>query len=154
MKSDVSGFPAGLARNPILPILVSFPIACFSGALATDIAYAGTANIMWADFSAWLLAAGNLMGVLAAIVGIIGLVTERRMRSRRPDWSFAIGGLIVLVLAFFNNLVHSRDAWTSVVPTGLALSAVTVVVMLITAWLSSVVAKRYGAAMQQSGACP
>jgi uncharacterized membrane protein len=154
MNRDAPRAAVGLARNWILPILVSFSVACFSGALATDIAYAGTANMMWADFSAWLLAAGMLMGVLAAIVGIIGLMAKRRVRSQRPDWSFVIGGLIVLVLAFINNLVHSRDAWTSVVPTGLALSAVTVVVMLITAWLSSAMTKRQAADVQHSGVHP
>jgi len=48
----------------------------------------------------------------------------------------------VLVLAFFNNLVHSRDAWTSVVPTGLILSALTVAVMIVTAALGLVLARR------------
>jgi uncharacterized membrane protein len=41
------------------------------------------------------------------------------------------------VIALFNNFVHSRDAWTSVVPVGLELSALTVFVMLVTAWLAS-----------------
>ncbi len=46
-----------------------------------------------------------------------------------------IGNLIVLVLALFDEFVHSRDAWTSVVPTGLILSALIVIVMLVTTWL-------------------
>ena len=45
--------------------------------------------------------------------------------------------LIVLVLAFFNNLVHAADGWTSVVPWGLTLSALTVLVMLVTGWLGA-----------------
>lgn len=39
------------ARHPIHPMLVPFPIVCFVGALATDIAYRRTAEIMWADIS-------------------------------------------------------------------------------------------------------
>ena len=34
-----------------------------------------------------------------------------------------------------NMLVHSRDAWTSVVPTGLILSALVVLILLFTGWL-------------------
>ena len=45
------------------------------------------------------------------------------------------GNAVVLVLALFNSFIHSRDAWTSVVPTGLMLSAITVLVMLFTGWL-------------------
>lgn len=122
------------AGHPILRILVSFPIACFCGALVTDITYAMTAKMMWADFSAWLLAGGIILGVLAAIAGLVSLVTHRRELAARQVLPLVIGSLVVLVLAFFDNLVHSRDAWTSVVPAGLALSAVTVIVMLVTAW--------------------
>jgi uncharacterized membrane protein len=55
-----------------------------------------------------------------------------------------IGNLIVLVLAFFNNLVHTRDAWTSVVPTGLILSLVTVLILPITGWLGWALVYRHG----------
>ena len=40
-----------------------------------------------------------------------------------------IGNVVALVLAIVNMFVHSRDAWTSVVPTGLILSAATVVIL-------------------------
>jgi len=46
-----------------------------------------------------------------------------------------IGNVVVLVLALFNSFVHSRDAWTSVVPSGLILSALTVIVLLFTGWM-------------------
>lgn len=133
MNSDRSGIVARRAWHPLIVILASFPIAGFSGALATDIVYAGTANMMWADFSAWLLAAGIFMGALAALVGLIDMIAAHRA-GQRPAWGLALGCLLVLILALFDNLVHSRDAWTSVVPGGLILSAITVVVMLITAW--------------------
>lgn len=138
MNIENPGSATRIGAPPILRVLVSFPIACFPGALATDIAYALTADMMWADFSAWLLAAGMFMGVLAAIVGLVDIVAHRRRWSPRAALTLVIGSLFVLILAAFDNLVHSRDAWTSVVPFGLALSAVTVAVMLITVWFSSV----------------
>jgi uncharacterized membrane protein len=137
MNGDIPRSTARMGGHPILLVLASFPIACFSCALATDIAYARTANMMWADFSAWLLAVGILMGVLAAIVGLVALIARRRGSARVPALPVAIGSAVVLILAFFDNLVHSRDAWTSVVPAGLALSLVTVVVMLITVWIGA-----------------
>ena len=50
----------------------------------------------------------------------------------------------MLILALFNSLIHSRDAWTSVVPTGLTLSAITVLVMLFTGWLGWAMVYRHG----------
>ena len=137
MNSDLALYPVRVAAHPVVRILAAFPIACFSAALATDIAYAASTNIMWADFSAWLLAGGMAFGVLAAIGGLIDAIRNRHARARGPVATIALGGLVVLALALLNNLVHSRDAWTSVVPLGLVLSAATVAIMLITAWRSS-----------------
>ena len=151
MNSDLTGVPTRTAGHPLLRILVSFPIACFCGALITDIAYAMTANISWADFSTWLLAAGMLMGVLAAIVGLADLLGNRRLRRPRSVPVAVIGSLLVLGVAMLNNLVHSRDAWTSVVPEGLALSAVTVVLIVLTVWFSSGTVYRNRIVVQPSG---
>jgi uncharacterized membrane protein len=52
-----------------------------------------------------------------------------------PGWAYALTTLILLILATFNMLIHTRDAWTSVVPWGLALSVATVVLLLITTWI-------------------
>jgi len=133
-----------IARHPIHPMLVPFPIVCFIGALGTDVTYWLTAEMMWADISAWLLLVGLIMGVLAGIAGLIDFLGNRLIRSQSPAWPHMIGNLIVLVLAFFNNLVHTRDAWTSVVPTGLILSLVTVLILPITGWLGWALVYRHG----------
>lgn len=116
-------------------MLVPFPIVCFTLALVTDIIYWRTSYLMWAEFSAWLLLAGMIFGVLAAVFGAIDLFSSREIRARGPAWPHAIGNAVALALAFFNNLVHAADGWTSVVPWGLTLSALTVLVLLVTGWL-------------------
>jgi uncharacterized membrane protein len=135
---------AQIARHPIHPMLIPVPMVCFVGALVTDIAYACTAEMMYADFSTWLLLVGIVFGVLAAIAGLIDFLGNRLIRQTRPAWPHLIGNSVVLVLAFFNNLVHTRDAWTSVVPTGLILSILTVLVLPVTAWLGREMVFRYG----------
>jgi uncharacterized membrane protein len=126
---------ARIATHPIHPMLVPVPIVCFIGALITDITYWVTAEIMWADFSAWLLVVGVIIGVLAAIAGFVDLMSNRSIRALAPAWPHAIGNVVVLVLSFFNVLIHTRDAWTSVVPTGLILSIIVVLILPITGWL-------------------
>jgi uncharacterized membrane protein len=122
-------------RPPLHPTFVSFPIACFVGTLLTDFAYWRSAEMMWADFSAWLIAAGVVLGWLAAILGIIDLVGRRYALPSDRIWAYAIGHFVVLVLATVNMLVHTRDAWTSVVPWGIGLSAITVVILILTHWI-------------------
>jgi uncharacterized membrane protein len=133
-----------IAGRPVYPMLVHFPVACFIGTLLTDITYWRTAEMMWADFSAWLLAVGVVLGVLAAVVGLIDLFADRRFRGHGAAWLYAAGNLLALVLSFFNLLVHSRDAWTSVVPTGLTLSAVVTVILVLTGWVGWPAGYRYG----------
>lgn len=120
--------------QPIHAMLGQFPFVCFIGALVTDIVYSRSPDIQWANFSAWLLFFGLAFGVLAAIAGIVDFARHRNVREQAPAWPHSIGNAVVLLLALWNNFVHSRDAWTSVVPTGLILSALTVIVMLVTAW--------------------
>lgn len=141
---------ASLAGHPIHPMLVPFPIVCFTLALVTDIIYWRTSHLMWAEFSAWLLLAGIVFGALAALFGAIDFA-RREVRARRPAWPHAIGNVIVLILAFFNNLVHAGDGWTSVVPWGLALSALTVVVMLVTGWLGASLVHIHGVGVRNDG---
>lgn len=126
---------ARVAGHPIHPMLVPFPIACFVGTFLTDIAYAETANMQWANMSAWLLTAGLIFALLAAIAGFIDFLGDRRIRNLRAVWIHAGGNAAALILAIFNAFIHSRDAYTSVVPAGLVLSALTVLILLVTGWM-------------------
>jgi uncharacterized membrane protein len=119
---------------PIHAMLVPFPIVCFTGALLTDITYSNSPQVQWANFSQWLLAFGFIMGLLAAIFGLIDFLSAGRARPR-IGWIHLVGNAIVLVLALINNFVHSRDGWTGVVPTGLTLSVITFLLMLVTGFL-------------------
>ncbi|MBV8924159.1 MAG: DUF2231 domain-containing protein [Bradyrhizobium sp.] len=125
-------------------MLVPVPIVCFIGALLTDITYCATAEMMWADFSAWLLVVGLILGVLAAIAGLTDFLSNRLIRAQAPAWPHLLGNLVVLVLAFFNVLIHTRDAWTSVVPTGLILSVITALILPATGWLGWSMVYRHG----------
>jgi uncharacterized membrane protein len=116
---------------PLQRLFVPFPFVSFSLALATDIVYWQTVNLMWQNFSSWLLFAGLLFGALAILAAIIDLIrpSTRLLRRSLPE---VLGFVIVLVLAFINSFVHAGDGWTAVVPTGLALSAATFVAILLT----------------------
>ena len=62
-----------------------------------------------------------------------------------------LGNILVLVLSTFNALIHSRDGWTSVVPTGLVLSTIVVLILLITGWLGWSMSYRHGAGVMVEG---
>jgi uncharacterized membrane protein len=142
-----SPFPrstAKIAGHPLHPLLVPVPIACFVGTLLTDIVYWRTANMLWADMSAWLLSAGLLVSVLAVIAGMVDFFGDRRIRALHTAWAHGLGNGVALLLEIVNAFVHSRDAYSSVVPTGLVLSAVSVAILGVTAWFGGELVYRHG----------
>jgi uncharacterized membrane protein len=125
-----------IGRRPLYPLLLAFSISCFIGTLVSDIAYWRTADVVWADFSDWLVTAGVIVGYVTLIVALIEIVILRSGRLHRPNWLYAIGMIVALILATFDMLVHTRDAWTSVVPWGAVLSVLVVVIVLIASWMT------------------
>ena len=125
-----------LGGVPVHAMLVPFPIVCFTGALLADLAYVASAgNYQWANFAEWLLAFGELTGALAALFGLIDLFSTPRASRPRAAWFHFAGSATILTLGLFNNLVHTRDGWTGVVPTGLTLSVLTVLALIVTGFL-------------------
>lgn len=115
-------------RRPLFPGLMSFSASCFLLTLIFDIAYAESANMMWESASVWLLTIGLITGGVFVVVGLI----EAFGFGRWPTMTLRIGYAIALILSLFNAFVHSRDAYTSVVPTGLALSTAVALVLFAT----------------------
>lgn len=136
--------PQPLDRSSIFLTLVQFPFVCFTLALLTDIIYWQTAYLMWSEFSAWLLLIGIIMGSLGLLVGVIAALAPRTDDALHIDWAHIGTLLVVLILAFFNNLVHARDGWTSVVPWGLILSALTVLIIFAPPWLTTTLKANFG----------
>jgi uncharacterized membrane protein len=140
---------AKIGGHPLHPLLVPFPIVGFVGALLTDIVYTQALDPMWYTFSVWLLTGGLVMAGFAVIAGAIDFFSNPRIRATPPAWPHVIGNVIALVLAIINAFVHSRDGYTAVVPTGITLSALTVAVLAVTAWLGGSMIYRYGVGVRR-----
>jgi uncharacterized membrane protein len=138
--------PTLLAGPPIHPMLTVAATTCFVGTLLSDIAYWRSANILWADFSTWLVTAGFAVALAALAAFVFDYVDGRVLRAS-ATWPYAAALLAVLILAVLDMLVHTRDAWTGVVPWGLTLSAVIVVMALVAGWTGRSMVYRYGVAV-------
>jgi uncharacterized membrane protein len=97
-------------------------------AFGTDYVYYTTALWQWANFSAWLITAGLIVTLVGALLLPIDFATRRA--GRLNTVSFILVSAAAL-LSLVNAFVHSRDAWTSVVPQGILLSAASTIILLI-----------------------
>lgn len=143
-ETSTPRFTAGVGGLPIHPMLVPIPITCFVATLLTDIVYWQTADMLWSDMSDWLLTAGLVMALFAVLAGLIDFICDRRIRALRAAWIHGIGSALALALEIINAFVHTRDAYTSVVPTGLTLSALSVLILFVTAWSGWAMVYRHG----------
>lgn len=123
------------AGASLYSLVLPIPIVCFGGALLTDFAYRGSGgNLLWLNFSSWLIAAGLLSGAVATLVLIIELIVHPVIRRTTGWWQLLLLAAAWIV-EFINALIHARDGWTAVVPAGLFLSAIGALLILISGGL-------------------
>jgi len=116
--------PVTAVTGPVYLLLFPIPVVCFLGALITDLVYSSDAVLQWLFFSEWLIAAGLVFGLLAALAALVELIAAEPLRSNIVGWGHVFLFYAALIVELFNALVHSVDGWTAVVPTGLILSIV------------------------------
>ncbi|HEX3019979.1 MAG TPA: DUF2231 domain-containing protein [Chitinispirillaceae bacterium] len=121
---------AAIAGHPVHPIFITFPIAFFTGVLATDIIYLATKNMFWSKMSFYLLIFGLIGSVISAISGLVEFLSLRNVRQYRIGWAHAIGNVLAVSIAAVNFAIRINPA----MPVYLVLSAVTVLILGFTGW--------------------
>lgn len=134
MQQDNPRSTARFMGHPIHPMLVGFPITLFIGTLVTDIVFWQTGGRMWADFSFYLLAAGIVTALAAALAGFTDFLGERRIRQLSHAWQHMLGNLVAVAVAIVNLILRIGDHAGAIVTTGLILSLVVAAILGFTGW--------------------
>jgi uncharacterized membrane protein len=114
----------------IYGLLNPIPFGCFVAALIFDIIYSNSAVILWDKSAAWLIVFGLLFAVVPRLINLAQVwITSRQTATHADKLDFWLN-LLAIIAAVLNAFVHSRDAY-AVVPTGLWLSACTVILLSI-----------------------
>lgn len=110
------------------PFFVSLGGTLLIAAFLSDIMYSQNALIQWSNASEWLIAVGLVLALIAAIVLLIEVLTGR---AGPISWLDFILLAVAAILSIVNAFVHSRDAWTTVVPQGIWLSGISALLLII-----------------------
>ena len=124
-----------IARHPIHPMVVPFPIAFLLGVVATDLAFLFTEDAFWARVSLWLVGAGAILGIGAGIVGTLEMLLIRGIRHRAAAWNHFIMAVMLLAVAFINWLSRLDDPLGAVHGSGLYLSLLGAFLVAVAGWL-------------------
>lgn len=143
-ESPVRGLPstAAIFGHPIHPMLIPYPVAFLTTALATDLAAARTGDAFWSRASSLLLGAGVVTGLAAGAVGAIDYFTIRRAREKTVGKLHAYGNPVALGLAAASLALRPGSGRP---PGGaaVALTAAMTAVLGITAWAGAELSYRH-----------
>ena len=120
------------------PLLRPFAVGYFFTACAADLVYTQASVFVrhsvpeFADITEWLLIAGLVMAVLAAVVATIDLLGERQFRAIPDLRMYAAGSALVMALEVYNLHIRQAMGADAITPTGLILSLAASVVLLAT----------------------
>ena len=135
---------AKLFGHAIHPILIVYPLGLLSGAVIFDVIYLLTGNPTWTTVSYWMIAAGIIGGLLAAVFGLIDFLgIPSGTRAKRIGLLHGLTNLGVMILFIASWLLRANA--TEVPSTAaFALSFIGVGAALLGGWLGGELVERLG----------
>ena len=130
--------------HPLHPMLIPFPIAFLVGVLVTDVVFWRTGNAFWAQASFWLVTAGAVTGLVAAVPGLIDFVGIRRVRELGMAWVHAGGNVLAVAISLVSVYLRWNDPAAAVLPWGLVLSLAVAAILGVTGWIGGEMSYRHG----------
>jgi uncharacterized membrane protein len=141
---------AKLAGHAIHPMLITLPLGLLGTAVIFDIIRAFTDSTDLAVASFYMLAAGIVGGLLAAVFGLWDwLAIPPGTRAKRIGALHGIGNVAVVVLFAGSWLLRRGQAEYQPGGLALGLGVVAVVVALLTAWLGGELVERLGVGVDE-----
>src|SRR3954454_5527119 len=90
---------AKLLGHPVHPMLIVFPLGLLATAVIFDIIALATGSGVWSDMAFYLIAAGVIGGLLAAVFGLIDwLAIAPGTRAKAIGLWHGVGNVVVVVL--------------------------------------------------------
>jgi uncharacterized membrane protein len=136
-----------IAGHPLHPLIVTFPIAFLVGAFGTDFGYWLTHDTFWARASIWLIGAGFISGIVAALTGIMDFLKIDRVRKRSAGWIHMLGNVAVLFLTLINWLLRRGNFTGAVLPVGIIISLIVATLLGVTGWYGAELIYRHKVAV-------
>jgi uncharacterized membrane protein len=133
-----------LAGHPVHPMLIVFPLGLLATAVVFDIIYLVTNATHWTLASFYMIAAGVIGGLAAAVPGAVDWwAIPRGTRAKRIGLLHGVGNVIVLALFILSWLLRQPNPATP--PTGAIVAGlVGVVLAAFTCWLGGELVNRLG----------
>jgi len=135
---------AKLLGHPIHPMLIAFPLGLLGTSVVFDLAHLVTGSARFAEVAFWMIVAGVVSGLLAALFGVIDwLGIPRGTRAWRIGLLHGASNVVVLLVfaasAWLRADAPDEPGWLA-----LALSLFGVGLAAVAGWLGGELVNRFG----------
>lgn len=138
---------ASIAGHPIHPMLIPFPIGLWATSFAVDVLFYFLRHPTLLVISKFMIAAGCIGAIAAAVPGIIDWLTIKNGDAKRvANWHarLNITALVVFAISFFLRLGSYSEFVGRKLTIPFLLSLVGVILISISGWLGGELTFRYG----------
>jgi uncharacterized membrane protein len=126
--------PASIAKHPIHPMLIVFPIGLWVFSLVSDLVLVlGSGSVVWNDVAFYTMAGGLVGALLAAVPGLIDFLSLAEPRVKKIGTWHLILNLLAVAGFAVNLWLRTRTAPGASLP--IALSVIGVVLIGVSGWL-------------------
>jgi uncharacterized membrane protein len=140
---------AKLFGHPIHQMLIVFPLGLLGTSVLFDLLYFATSNGRWADIGFWMITAGIIGGLAAAVFGAVDWwAIPRGTRAWAIGLWHGLGNVVVVAL-FAIGWILRFDAPTQPPGYSLLFSLLGIGLALVTGWLGGELVDRLGVGVDQ-----
>ena len=133
---------ARLLGHPLHRVLIVFPLGLLATSFFFDLAWLARGREQLAIVAWWLIFAGVVGGIAAALFGLVDwLAIPRGTRARRVG-ALHGGGMGIVALLYAASWLLRRDAPADPEGTAILLSGLGVLLTVVTGWLGGELAER------------
>jgi uncharacterized membrane protein len=139
--------PAAVAKHPIHPMVIPFPIALWIFSLASDLIYLFEfGGLVWKDVALYTMVGGIIGGLAAAVPGYLdyrSLTDPVAVRMARMHMAINVGLVLLFTVNAGLRIMNGTEALVPVF-----LSAVGVAALAVSGWLGGELVYVQGVAVQ------
>jgi uncharacterized membrane protein len=133
-----------LAGHPVHPMVIVFPLGLLATAVVFDVIFLVTDNPVWTQAAFYMIGAGVITGLIAAVPGTIDwLAIPRGTRAKRIGLIHGAGNVIVVAL-FALSWFMRQDSPLSPPTEAVVAGLLGVGIAIITGWLGGELVDRLG----------
>jgi len=125
--------PASIAKHPIHPMLVTLPIGLWIFSFVCDLTFVlGQGVTLWFTLGFWTMIGGLAGALLAAIPGVIDMLS---LRGQPKKIALTHMGINLTVVALYAINLWLRVNGTALAGAPVALSGIAVALLAVSGWL-------------------